>query len=164
MKTAAQITFPTWKTVTVGNLGSAQETHKRLKEREIKISRHWAGDMLERATFEGAEVTLHLVQVSLKELDLKDGATTTEIYAAAQRYGLALCPHETAAQLWLQYPDLLSRGERTLTAMEAIRDSVGYHCVFCLEHQGDGRWLDVSLGYPDSRWDDNDHWVFVRKD
>lgn len=154
--------FSTWKTVTVGNLGNAETARKRLEDVGIKISR-WGGDILDRTTFEYTEATLDLVRLSVKELGLKDGATTAEIYAAAERHGLSLCPAEVAPQLWLQYPDLLSRGEWSLVAMEAIVDSDGARIVFYLEHDDDGRWLFANFGHPGYRWFGNDRrWVFVR--
>lgn len=153
--------FSTWKTVTVGNLGNAKTARKRLENGGIKISR-WGGDILDRTTFEDTEATLDLVRVSVKELGLKDGATTAEIYAAAERHGLSLCPAEVAPKLWLQYPDLLPRGEWSLVAMEAIVDSDGDRSVFDLEHSDDGRWLLAISGRPDLRWYDISRWVFVR--
>jgi hypothetical protein len=104
-----------------------------------------------------------LVRVSVKELGLEIGATTAEIYAAAQRHGLSLCPAEVAPQLWLQYPDPLPCGEWSLVAMEAIVGSGGGRLVFRLGHGDGGRWLLASSGRPDDRWSDRDHWVFVRK-
>ena len=154
--------FPTWKTVTVGNLGNAKTARKRLEDGGITISR-WGGDTLDRTTLEDTEATLDLVRVSVKELGLKDGATTAEIYAAAERHGLSLCPAEVAPQLWLQYPDLLPRGEWSLVAMEAIVYSDGDRRVFDLEHSDGGRWLGASFGHPDDGWFDvYDRWVFVR--
>ena len=152
--------FPIWKTVTVGNLGNVKTARQRLEDGGIKISLR-GGDILDRTTFEDTEATLDLVRVSVKELGLKDGASTSEIYAAAERYGLSLCPAEVAPQLWLQYPDLLSRGECSLVAMEAIVDSNGPRFVFRLGHHDDGRWLYANGGRPDRRWDGNDRWVFV---
>lgn len=154
--------FPTWKTVTVGNLGNAESARKRLEAASIKIG-DWGNDILGQVTFEDTEATLDLVRVSVKELGLKSGATTAEIYAAAQRHGLSLCPAEVAPQLWLQCPDLLPHGEWTLTAMGAI---VGQDCdryVFFLEHDDDGRWLHADVYCPGSRWSDCSRWVFVRE-
>lgn len=153
--------LPTWKTVTVGNLGNAKTARKLLEDGGIKISR-WGSDILNRTTFEDTEATLDLVRVSVKELGLKDGVTTAEIYAAAQRQGLSLCPHETAAQLWLQYPDLLPRGEWSLVAVEATVDAGGVRSVFYLGHDDDGRWLSAFYGLPERRWLGNRRWVFVR--
>ena len=153
--------FSTWKQVTVGNLGNAKTARKQLKAAGIKISR-WGGDILDRTTFEDTEATLDLVRVSVKELGLETGATTAEIYAAAERHGLSLCPAEVAPQLWLQYPDLLPRGEWSLVAMEAIVDSDGDRVVFYLAHDDGGRWLLADRGHPDRRWLGSNRWVFVR--
>ena len=153
--------FSTWKTVTVGNLSNAMTACKWLEDGGINIG-NWGDAILGRATFEDAEATLDLVRVSVKELGLKDGAITAEIYAAAERHGLSLCPAEVAPQLWLQYPDLLSRGEWSLVAMETIVDSHGDRGVFYLDHNGDGRWLDASYGRPGKGWLANSRWVFVR--
>ena len=154
--------FSTWKQVTVGNLGNAETARKQLEAAGIKIG-DWGNDILGRATFEETKMSLDLVRVSVKELGLETSATTAEIYAAAQRHGLSLCPAEVAPQLWLQYPDLLPRGEWSLVAMEAIVDSGGNRDVFHLVHIVDGRWLVANLGHPDYRWNAYDRrWVFVR--
>lgn len=153
--------FSTWKTVTVGDLGNAKKARKELERRGIKISR-WGGDILDRTTFEDTEATLDLVRVSVKELGLETDATTAEIYAAAERQGLSLCPAEVAAQLWLTYPDLLPRAESALVATEALVDSGGLRAVFELGRNDDGRWFSAEGGSPDSLWLDKDCWVFVR--
>ena len=92
--------FPTWKKVTVGNLGNAKKARKKLEIHGIKVS-SWGDDILNRMEFEETETSIDLVRVSVKGLGLKDGATTAEIYAAAERHGLSLCPAEVAPQLWL---------------------------------------------------------------
>lgn len=153
--------FPTWKTVTVGNLGNAKTARKRLKDGGIKICR-WGRGILDRMTFEETKTLLDLVRVSVKELGLETGATTAEIYAAAERHGLSLCPAEVAPQLWLYYPDLLPRGEWSLVAMKTIVDSFGGRDVFCIAHNGDGRWLYASRRRPGLRCRDDLRLVFVR--
>ena len=85
--------FQNWKTVTVGNLGNAK-ARKKLESHGIKVS-SWGDDILNRMEFEETK-SLDLVQVSVKKLGLEDGATTAEIYAAAERHGLSLCPAEVA--------------------------------------------------------------------
>ncbi len=161
MKTATQSTFPTWKTVTVGNLGSAQEARKRLEDAGIRIG-DWGDDILERATFEDTETPLDLVRVLVKELGLEDGATTAQIYAAAESHNLSLCPAEAAPQLWLHDHDLLPRGEWSLVAMETIVDSGGDRNVFRVVCDDFGRWIYARNGHPDRRWDSNVSWMFVR--
>lgn len=157
-----EINFPIWKTITVGNLGDVKTACKQLKAAGIKFN-NWSNEILGRSKFEKAEVTFNLVRVFVKELGLKDGATTLEIYAAAKCYGLSLCPAEVAPQLWLQYPDLLPCGEWSLVAMNAIMDPDGDCFVFFLGHSDDGRWLDTNFGHPDDGWKECSRWVFVRK-
>lgn len=153
--------FPIWKSVTIGNLGDATAARKQLKAAGIKVGK-WGDDILDRATFEDAEATLDLVRVSVKELGLKNGATTAEIYAAAECHGLSRCPDEVAPQLWLQYSDLLSHGESSLVAREEVVDLGRNRSVFYLVHSDYGRGFRAANGHPDNKWDNFHHWVFVR--
>ena len=154
--------FPIWKTVKVGTLNDVTTARQQLKAAGIKISK-WGDDILGRVTFEDTEATLDLGRVSVKELGLETGATTAEVYAAAKRHGLSLCPAEVAPQLWLQYPDLLTRGAESRMAMEVIVDSDNRLSVSYLSHRDDGRWFEATSGHPDFRWFGSNRWVFVQK-
>jgi hypothetical protein len=153
--------FSTWKTVVVGNLSNAKTARKRLKDVGVKIT-DWGSDILERVTFGNTEAPLDLVQVSVEELGLKIGGTAAEIFAAAGRHGLSLCPAEVAPQSWLQHPDLLPRGKWLLVAMEAIVDSASDPLGLCLGHTDKDCLLDVYDGRPGCRWSADRTWIFRR--
>lgn len=162
--------FTTWKTVTLGDLGSDEETCERLEDAGIHIYNR-DKETLGRATFEKDKATLDLVRASVEELGLQSGATTVEVYAAATSRGLTLCPHETVVQLCLQHLDPLPRGEDLRVAMEPVVDSDGVHCIFALEHSvgshlphhcPPGLCLGFVNGSAHRQWKDCDHWMFVR--
>lgn len=113
-----------------------------LVKAEVKISAR-AMDILGQRTIERNPDTLNLMNVSVAQLGLKDGATTADIYGAAKRDSLSLCPPEVALQLWIAYPDLLPCDEHLLIAMEPIENSDGGQETFCLLHDNLGRWIDA---------------------
>jgi hypothetical protein len=152
----------TWKRVTVGRIGTFIVARERLKTAEIKVS-SFADDIIFSIMYKNTKAKLDLVRVSAKEIGLGDGVNTAEIYAAGERHGLCLCPAEVAPQLWIQYPDLLPRGERLHIAMEAFKHSYCGSIVFHLEYCSDDRWLGVNYGEPCNTWKDDSIWVFVRK-
>ncbi len=153
--------FPIWKTVTIGNLGDVKTARQRLKDSGIELCRD-ASFILETMTFNDTEVILDLVRVSAKELGLENCWRTEEIYAAAERHGLSLCPAEVAPQLWLTYPSLLPCGECLRVAMETMKSSNCCWYVLSLECAADGRKLYADRDHnPMERWE-RDSWVFVR--
>ena len=153
--------FPIWNKVKVGNLGNVKTAYGYLLATGIQTG-GLADKILKLATFEGIEITLDLVKVSVKDLRLRTGATTAKIYATAQSLGLSLCPAEVAVQLLLQYPNLPPRGECLMVAMEPIVVSGGGKHMFFLDHYAHGRRIRTYRGRPDPWWEVTDRWVFVR--
>ena len=154
--------FKTWRTLKLGTgLKTGDDFRRALKKARYKIS-NWADEILGKPIFMVAikETGAELVVVSVAELGFKNGATRKEIYDRALELGLVLCPVEVGPQLRLQYPEHF-HGECLLIAMEPITVSDGSLDVFCVVHDGDGRWLRTSYGRPESKYSSDTHWVFM---
>ncbi|MDJ1504025.1 hypothetical protein [Xanthocytophaga agilis] len=76
---------------------------------------------------------IQLAIVTLSALGLQDGCRYADIFAAAEKARLSLCPTETGLQLRLQYMD--QPYEETLViAMQPIEDEDGLPSVFTVHH------------------------------
>lgn len=139
--------------VEIGGM-SKKELQQQLKTKlGTRISR-WAQGLLNSRAFKVAEQQeqVDLVAISVAELGLSDGATTQEIYEAAQQRGLELCPAEVGPALRLQADTEDSLGQNLVIAMKPITDSDGLPHVFYLR-RGDGEpWLLAIFARPDRRW------------
>ena len=103
---------------------------------------------------------INLIRISVKDLGFPKGATATEIYKKAQKFGLELCPAEVGPQLRLQYKDQ-PKGEYITVGMKPIANSEG-SLVFFVWRNTDGELeLGFGNGIPDSHWDIRTYFVFV---
>lgn len=134
-------------------------TKAQLEKAGFKVGTY-AAQILEKVTFK--KQTVELVVKTVRELTGKDSATRSEIYEAALKQGLDLCPAEVGPALRLAYKDQ-PNGEWILVGMEPITDSGGDLDVFRVERDGDARWLDGDYGLPDIVWGADYRWVFVRR-
>ena len=106
--------------------------------------------------------SISVVRISAKELGLRRNATTLEIFTAAQKVNLLLCPAEVVLQFWMQHTYLLRSDEETIFAMEPVLDLDGDPFVFSLrfnEHHCD---LFPRLCTPNTFWSYAAYWIFVR--
>jgi hypothetical protein len=71
-------------------------------------------DMLQRLEFtvEASPREVKLVVTSLQSLGLPDGTHYRDIFTAAKKAGLQLCPAEVGLQLRVQYMDLECKSSR----------------------------------------------------
>ena len=154
--------FTLWRTINIGG-NTKEEIKKKLEDGGYRVSgRAW--DMLDapECTISQEPTEIDLVVVSVKELGLKDGATTKEIYVRAQELGLDLCPTEVVPQLRLQYPDHTFAKWLNI-AMEPIQGSDGHRRIFAPIRDLDGvRYLNVNYGDPNCGWHSGQQFVFVR--
>lgn len=156
--------FKTWRTLKLGTgLKTADDFRAALMRAGYQTG-DWADDILGKPAFTVAdeETEVELVVASVAELGFKQGATRKEIYDRALELGLDLCSAEVGPQLGLQYADQINR-EYLLIAMEPIADSGDNLNVFDVEHFDDGRWLSTNYGHPDSKWNPDSRWVFLRR-
>ena len=157
--------LPIWKTIKLGTgQKSARDFRKALKASGNRIG-EWADDLLGRPEFANSvskeEVEVDLVVLTTAQLTGKNGGTTAEVFAGAERLGLQKCSAEVGPQLRLQYTDQ-PLNEWLLIGMEPLRSSGGLLGVFDVVRLGGGLWLDGSCGSPGLVWDAGYRWVFVR--
>ena len=156
--------FSIWKTIKLGTgLRTADDFRSALKEKGCRIS-NWANDLLGQPGFTAAteEMAVDLAVATTAQLTGNPGGgTTAQVFAGANRLGLAKCPAEVGPQLRIQYPDQPS-GEWLLIGMEPIADSDGRLRVFSVGRGDSASWLDAYYGYPGGFWSPDRQWAFVR--
>jgi len=156
--------FPTWRTIKLGTgLKTADDFRKAIKQAGMKIG-EWGNDILDQPAFTVAseKIEVELINVSVAELDFKNGATYKDICARAKELGLDLCPAEVGPQLRLQYKDQ-PKGEWLLVSMEAITDSDGSLHVFDVVHGDGALWLDGNGGNAGRFWSGDGRFLFLRR-
>ncbi len=122
-----------------------------LRARGIKIS-DFAQDMLDNPEFttQPNPEQLDLVRLKVRDLGFPNGATTDQIYAKAEEYGLELCPAEVGLHQRLK-DENQTMYERYRIAMKQISDRDGSPNVFNLLRLDDGLWLSI-WAEPDVWW------------
>jgi len=154
--------FPTWRTITLGTHKDTKALFKALENAGVNIG-DYARFMMKHSMFSIAttETEINLVKVTVAELGFPNSATRAQIYEAALKQGLFLCPAEVGPQVRLQYLDQ-PRGDWFRIGMEPIPDSGGDPNVFDVGHDDAGRWLNSNWYRPDNVWDASCAWVFCR--
>ncbi len=151
--------WPVWRTVELGTYPDVKSMKAAIEGAGMFIS-SWAGDVLPKVSFSSERKTLDLVVVTVAELGFPRGAKTREIFAAAQKQGLSLCPSEVGPQLRLQYKDQ-PRSEWIHIAMRPLNDSgYNYGLFFVGCDEASRLWLYDAVGV-DGRWDSKYRLVFV---
>ena len=100
-----------------------------------------------------------LVRLTVRDLGFTQGATTDQIYAKAEEFGLELCPPEVGPEYRLQYKNQ-PMGEWFVIAMKQISDPDGNPHVFKLGHDEGGVWLLNYWAEPDEQWRPEDEFLF----
>lgn len=132
-------------------------TKKELEKAGFQVG-SYAAEMLKKVEFSGE--TVDLVVKTTKEITGKDGySTTQELYDAAKKQGLELCPAAVGPCLRLAYQDQ-PQYEYLRIAMEPITDAGDDLRVFYISHDSDDRWLHSHYGGPVSTWFPGYLWVF----
>jgi len=156
----ASMSFPVFKTVTLGAYDSIKAYRKALKEAGFRIG-DWASDILDKIQVSRERVQLDLVKVTVKDLGFTESASLKQIYAKAKELDLEMCPAEVGPALRLAYVDQ-SYGEWIYIAMEPITVSDGHLRLFEVSHDDDAPWLFSAYGGPDDIWLLGSSFVFVR--
>ena len=163
MENTKQMTFPIWETVKIGTLGDYKTARARLERASIRIG-HIAERMLYEMAYADHRAELDLVKVGLSYLIESAFTDVDEIYVKAGQYGLSLCPHEVAPQLWLQCPNQIPQDEGVLIAMHPIWCSESCcHEVFRLASQSGLQWLISRYGAAGDHWPSKASCIFVRE-
>lgn len=147
--------------IEVGAYRSVKSLRKAVEDAGMRVS-DWADDILGKTKLSRSKKTLELVVMSVKELGFPNGARYEQICEAAENFGLALCPTEVGPYLRLQYQEQPA-GEWFVIAMEAIKDADGGLSVFNVSRGYVELWLRAHYGHPDSFWNADDRFVFVRR-
>lgn len=122
-------------------------------------------DMVQHVDFtvEASPREVKLVVTSLRSLGLPDGTCYADIFAAAEKAGLKLCPAEVGLQLRVQYMD--QPYEETLViAMQPIMDTDELASVFTVHHWDWGLCLGgccCGVSNNEDEWHADSDWVFV---
>jgi len=143
---------------------SSEQLLSEMGQAGINIS-SYAKDMLKSRDFiVGKNVeSLTLVRLTVSDLGFTKNATIDQIYQRAQAIGLDLCPAEVGPHYRLKYQDQ-HMNEWIYIGVRPIIGSNGDPCVFHLNRNDDGLWLDDDWAPPYSEWDLGNEFVFcVRK-
>ncbi|MDE2021753.1 MAG: hypothetical protein KGI71_02415 [Patescibacteria group bacterium] len=158
---AAPRDMTVWKTIKLGTCKSPDEYRKALKKAGRRIG-DWGNDILGKTDCAQEETEVDLVVLSVKELGFENGAQYKDICAKGVEMGLELCHAEVGPALRLAYGDQ-PRGEWLRIAMEAITDSDGNRDIFAVGHDIDRLWLYGNYGHPESFWNADYRFVFLRR-
>lgn len=151
-----------WKQIILGTgIKDTDGFRNAIKDGGMLIS-DWANDIIGKPAFNMAteKGEVDLVVVSVVELGFKEGAKIKDIYAAAKKRGLELCPNEVGPQLRLQYQDQ-PKDEWLIIGMKPITDSGGVLRVFEVGCLDGGLWISATSGSPDNVRDGTRRFVFV---
>ncbi len=124
-----------------------------LKARGIKIY-DYAQDMLDSPEFatQSNPEQIDLVRLKVRDFGFPNGATTEQIYAKAEEFGLELCPAEVGPHQRLKDLDQpLAAWYRI--AMKQISGRNGLPSVFDLGHNDVRLWLNYSWAVPGNECD-----------
>jgi len=102
-----------------------------------------------------------LTKVTLKELGLEDGVGYADIFAAAEKAGLKLCPPELGPRLRLAYDQPYE--ETLVVAMVPIKDEDQLASVFTVHHWDWGQGLGAcccGISDKEDDWHADSEWIF----
>ncbi|OGK09744.1 MAG: hypothetical protein A2W80_04330 [Candidatus Riflebacteria bacterium GWC2_50_8] len=159
MTTRTDMTIEIFKKITTGGIPRDQLL-QRLAEAGIQHNEY------ARVLFNDAHFTISephqvcLSVVSVKKLGLNNGGTSSEIFAAASRQGLALCPLELAAHFRLQYMDQ-PEGPYLTVASAKTRDDEEYPNGFYLRRLNGILWLRGYRATSDYIWEPASVFAFL---
>lgn len=125
---------------------------QELKRRGVNIS-SGAQSMEQSAEFtvqENREI-ITTIRLKVRDLGFTNSATTEQIYARAEEFGLELCPAEVGPRQRLADMEQ-PRGQWYSIAMKPIAYQNGNPCVFYLDHNDDGLWLRSNWTPPTDKW------------
>lgn len=173
--------LPSFISIKIGTgLATGEEFAKAIEAKGCVLGLDWPEYMMGAAgpTIHGRKirnqfeiskvpVTLDLVKISPKDLGLdpETRPTVGQVYSAAKKLGLELCPMEAGPQLRMQYIEQ-PYGEWLHIAMEPItfeyENGLDRRIMLFAVHNNGTLYLIDEDGKP-GRWvDRNEQWVFVR--
>jgi len=139
---------------------TVEEMETELVKEGFKIN-DWAKQILSKVKTSKQPQETEIIRLSVADLGFNKATRYDELCAKAKQLGLELCPAEVGPALRLQLKDQ-PLGDWFRVAMEPLSGSGGDPSLFILYRNEDGRWLNTNNGYPDSEWDPEVSFVFVR--
>lgn len=154
------MTYPTWKTLTIGTK-TKEQLLADLKKNGHQVS-DWTMELVDTITFTKHQQTLDLVSLNVSDLGFDHSPTTTEIADKLPSLGLSVVPQETVLYLRLNYTDQPMDVWETCFS-EPLEDSVGRRLVLVVARDSDGSWVDGYYANPGLVWRDGDRLLVCRK-
>jgi len=154
-----------WRIIKLGSGLKTADDFRKLLEKTRCQGSDWASNMMNRPAFAESlagvdpEEEYDLVRLTTTQLTGKNGGTTAEVFAGAERLGLKKCPAWMGPKLRSEYLNQ-PNGEWILIGMEPIADSDGGPLVFSVGRNGSELWLSGRWSGPDDVWDPGRRWVF----
>jgi hypothetical protein len=127
--------------------------------RELLLEKDKDGIPCLQIAKESTEV--NLVSITVADLGIKDWAFLKDIYAAAKKRGLELCPNEVGPQLFLQDKKQPPLNEELYIGMEPIYTEHGAPRMLYLDHDRDGRWLLIEDAVGGNPWRAHYRFIFM---
>lgn len=140
---------------------SKDSLRKTLKQANIQVS-SYTEDMIKNPDFTTLPnpKVIKTARLKVQDLDLKEGATTSQVYARADELGLDPCLPETGVYQRLKDANQ-PLGEWYWIAMKQIADRDGRPYVFRLYRRDVGLWLSSGWALPDYGWDPGHEFMFT---
>lgn len=157
--------------VSIGGL-SRNALKSKLRDRGIQLN-HFANQLLQHPVFDNIEAPMvrHFVTRRLTDLGLNDGATLSEVFSAAQRQHLSLCPVTAGPYLRLAYTKQPSAKHSVLNVGKAPDSSLTVSSValgdddfpkgFYLRTVDEQQWLRGYRCTDEHRFSPEDLFIFV---
>ncbi len=152
--------IPNVREITVGGVSKA-DLLEQLKNSSILINPY--AEILFASpefTTSSHSCNLKISEVSLQEISLKEGATSTQIFSRAKDFGLELCPLELAPHFRLQYLNQL-QGPYLTIASKKTRNDESYPNGFYLRKLKNRLWLRGYRASSDFVWSPQSRFVFL---
>lgn len=105
--------------------------------------------------------TVHIVEISVRDLGFDDGAVYADIVEAAKGIGLSLCPIEVAPYFRLAYLTQPNDGQMLTVASTKPFTDDNYPNGFYLRHSDNSLWLRGYYATADFVWAADSKLAFV---
>ncbi|MBP3951847.1 helicase [Bacillus suaedae] len=161
------------RTIEVGGLTKVQLIQKL--ERNFIMMNEYGKRLLsdERFKISNVKYNLETVELTVRNLGLPNGGTTSHIFKRARELGLVLCPLELGPYLRLEYRDQTEGGQgnsvqnqapvgSVTIASEILSANDEFPKGFYLRRLSDGLWLRGYVADDLHIWDPGDHFIFCK--
>lgn len=152
-----------WKKITLGDAWGVEKLVAALNNNRHMIDPA-PEHMMHTPEFNAGHIAAEMVltRVTLRELGLEDGVGYADIFAAAERAGLKLCPPELGPRLRLEYDQPYE--ETLVIAMVPIKDEDELASIFTVHHWDWGQGLGgacCGISNNEDEWHADSEWIFI---